>query len=105
MSFLGRSGVLLGLIVAMAFFVGCGETVIDASKTEDALKANLSRSLETKVSSVDCPSDEKVEAGRTFTCSVKLAGGKEETATLKILNENADVSVVKLSEQTGRTNE
>jgi hypothetical protein len=96
MSFFGRSGVL-GLIVAGVFFVGCGDTVIDATKTEDALQANLSRSLGTKVSSVDCPSDEKVEAGKTFTCNVMLAGGKEETATLKILNDEADVSVIKLS--------
>jgi hypothetical protein len=87
---------LFGVLLAFAI-PGCGETVIDASKTEDALQANLSRSLETKVSSVDCPSDEKVEAGKTFTCKVMLAGGKEETATLKILNEDADVSVVKLS--------
>jgi Domain of unknown function (DUF4333) len=87
---------LLGVLLAFAI-PGCGETVIDASKTEDALKANLSNSLDTKVSSVDCPSDEKVEAGNTFTCSVTLAGGKEETATLKILNDEADVSVIKLS--------
>jgi hypothetical protein len=97
MSFLKRSGVLLGLIAVVALAVGCGETVIDTSKTEDALKANLSKSLEKKVSSVDCPSDQKVEAGATFTCKVSFAGGEEETATLKILNKDADVSVVKLS--------
>jgi hypothetical protein len=97
MSFLKRSGIVLGLIAVVAFVVGCGETVIDTSKTEDALKANLSKSLEKKVSSVDCPSDQKVETGATFTCNVKFSDGKEETATLKILNEDADVSVTKLS--------
>jgi hypothetical protein len=98
MGFLRYFGAALALVAASILAVGCGETVIDASKTEDALQANLSRSLGAKVSSVNCPSDEKVEAGKTFTCSVNLSGGKEETATLKILNEDADVSVVKLSE-------
>ena len=87
---------LLGVLIAFSV-PGCGETVIDTSKTEDALRANLAKSLEKKVSSVDCPSDQKVEAGATFTCSVKFSDGKEETATLEILNEDADVSVTKLS--------
>ena len=97
MSFLRRLGVLLGAVSLLVFVAGCGETVIDSSKTEDALEANLSKSLNKKVSSVDCPSDQKVEKGATFTCSVKFSDGKEETATLKILNEDADVSVTKLS--------
>jgi hypothetical protein len=97
MSFLGRLGLIAGLIVVLGFAVGCGETVIDTTKTEEALQANLSKSLEEKVSAVECPSDQKVEAGATFTCKVKLPQGKEETATLKILNKDADVSVIKLS--------
>jgi Domain of unknown function (DUF4333) len=97
MSFFKSSAVLLGLLAAIVFAVGCGDTVIDATKTEEALQANLSKSLEEKVSSVDCPSDQKVEAGATFVCSVMLPKGKEETATLKILNTDADVSVIKLS--------
>lgn len=84
-------------LVVVVLVVGCGETVIDSAKTEEALQANLSKSLDKKVSSVDCPSDQKVEKGATFTCSVKFSDGKEETATLKILNEDADVSVTKLS--------
>jgi Domain of unknown function (DUF4333) len=97
MSFSGRFGAVCALIVVALFAVGCGDTVIDATKTEEALQASLSKSLEEKVSSVECPSDQKVEAGATFTCNVKLPKGKEETATLKILNTDADVSVIKLS--------
>ena len=97
MSFVGRLGVVLALLAAAVFAAGCGDTVIDATKTEEALQANLSRSLEEKVSAVECPSSQKVEAGATFTCKVKLPQGKEETATLKILNQDADVSVIKLS--------
>ncbi len=38
MSLLKFSGVLLGLIAAAALVVGCGETVIDATKTEEQLQ-------------------------------------------------------------------
>lgn len=97
MTFFGRLSAVAVLVAILVSLPGCGETVIDSTKTEDALKANLTKSLNTKVSSVDCPSDQKVEKGATFTCTVALVGGKTETATLKILNEDADVSVIKLS--------
>ncbi len=96
MSLFKFSGLVLGLIAAAVLVTGCGDTVIDATKTEEALEANLSKSLEEKVLAVDCPSDQKVEKGATFSCSVKLEKGEEQTATLKILNENADVSVINL---------
>jgi ABC-type phosphate/phosphonate transport system substrate-binding protein len=97
MRFFKRLGLLLGLVAVLAFAVGCGEAIIDSAKTEDALEANLTKSLHKKVSSVECPSDQKVEKGATFTCTVNLTGGKTETATLKILNDDADVSVTNLS--------
>jgi uncharacterized protein DUF4333 len=75
----------------------CGETVIDAAKTEDAIEHNLEKSSGLTITSVDCPSDVEVKKGATFECVVTEAGGKEETATLKILNEDADVSLVDLS--------
>jgi Domain of unknown function (DUF4333) len=86
----------VALVVAIAF-AGCGETVIDSTKTEEALEANLSRSLNEDVAAVSCPSDVEVEKGKTFSCSVKLKKGAEQTATLKILNEDADVSVINLN--------
>jgi Domain of unknown function (DUF4333) len=92
--------VLLALLGVLLVFAvpGCGETVLDTAKTEEALKANIGHAQGTKVTSVDCPSDEKVEPGNTFTCRVALAGGKEETATLEIVNKDADVHVIELSE-------
>ena len=87
----------VALAVLLASFAGCGDTIIDTAKTEEALQASLSKSLEEKVSSVDCPSEQKVEKGATFTCSVKLSDGEERTATLKIRNEQADVNVIHLS--------
>lgn len=84
-------------LLAIAFAaVGCGETVIDDVKAEGAIQGNLEKSLHAKIKSVDCPSDQKVEAGKTFTCTVIFSDGKQATATLKILNKDADISLVGL---------
>ncbi len=98
MSFPGRLGAVAALILIVAIAAGCGGTVIDSKKTEEELQASLTKSLNEKVSSVDCPSGQKVETGATFTCSVKFSNGKTDTATLKIRNQDADVSVIHLSE-------
>jgi Domain of unknown function (DUF4333) len=91
-----RTGAVVALPLLMFLAVGCGETVIDDAKTEAAIEQNLEDSVGQKVSSVDCPSGVEVEPDTTFDCTVSLAGGKEETATLKILNEDADVEVTDL---------
>jgi Domain of unknown function (DUF4333) len=96
MSLSCRSSALVALAVAAFVASGCGETVIDSAKTEAAIEENLQKSLKQKVSSVECPSDVEVKAGKTFDCTVDLAGGKQETATLKILNSDADVEVTNL---------
>jgi hypothetical protein len=85
------------VLAAIAFAaVGCGETVIDDQKAEGAIESNLEKTLHEKIKSVDCPSDQKVEAGETFTCTVIFSDNKQATATLKILNKDADVSLVGL---------
>jgi hypothetical protein len=92
-----RSTLVLALLGALALVVsGCGETVIDDVKAEGAIQASLEKSLHEKIKSVDCPSDQKVEAGKTFTCAVDFPKGEKATATLKILNKDADVSLVGL---------
>ena len=96
MSLLGRSGVLAALACAAFLAFGCGKTVIDDVKTEGAIEQNLETSAGQKVTSVECPSDVEVEAGATFECAVMLAGGKEETATLKVINADADVELTNL---------
>ena len=88
---------LLPAVLAAFAIVGCGETVIDSAKTEDAIEHNLEKSASMKIASVDCPSDVEVKKGTSFQCVVTQDGGKQETATLKILNEDADVSLVDLS--------
>lgn len=96
MSLLGRSSALVVLVSAAFLVAGCGETVIDSAKTEAAIEENLQKSLGKQVSSVDCPSDVEVKAGASFDCTVTLKGGKEETASLKIINDEADVEVTNL---------
>jgi hypothetical protein len=86
------------LVVALAASVfsiaGCGGTVIDTSKTEDTLQANVEDARHEKINSVDCPSDQEVDPGATFDCAVNFTDGKKATVTLKIRNENADVDLV-----------
>lgn len=96
MRLLVRTGAVVVLPLLMLFAVGCGGTVIDDAKTEAAIEQNLEDSVGQKVTSVDCPSGVEVEPDTTFDCTVSLADGKEETATLKILNEDADVEVTDL---------
>jgi hypothetical protein len=96
MSLLGRSGALAALFLAAFLAVGCGDTVIDSSKAEGAIQSNLENSLHHKVSSVSCPSEQKVDPNATFTCAVVFSNGKRATATLKILNKDADISLVNL---------
>jgi uncharacterized protein DUF4333 len=95
MSSLFRCAVLGALALAACLASGCGETVIDSAKTEAAIEQNLHRATGQKVGSVECPSGVEVKAGATFECSVEL-GGKQETATLKIVNSEADVEVTDL---------
>lgn len=83
-------------LLAASLLTGCGDTVIDDAKAEDAVQSSLEDSLHEKIKAVDCPSGETVEADRTFVCTVDFADGKQATATLKIRNEDADVSLVGL---------
>jgi hypothetical protein len=98
MRFYRYLGLMLGLTVVVAFAVGCGGgTVIDQEKVQDEVKASLEHSQQAKVSSVQCPSGIEVEAGATFTCKVSISGGKTETATLKIRDSDANLSLIDLS--------
>ncbi len=95
MSLLCRAGVLIVLALALAV-VGCGGVELDASKTQDQLKAYIENLEKTKVSSVDCPSGVEVKAGNTLECSVSLHDGQRGTVTVKILNSSADTAVTDL---------
>lgn len=92
-------GLLVPVLAAALVMGGCGETVIDYQKAQEALQASLERSLHRKVASASCPSGEKVEPGREFECAVRFSDGRRMVATLRIRNADADVSVVNLRPQ------
>jgi Domain of unknown function (DUF4333) len=73
--------------------IGCGETVIDDAKIEDTIQADIEKSRDETVESVECPRQE-VDPGVTFGCAVYYADGKQATYTLKIRNEDADLDAV-----------
>jgi hypothetical protein len=98
MSIAVRSGAAAVLAAAVLIAAGCGETVIDDVKAEGAIQDSLEKSLDEKVTSVSCPSDEEVEKGKTFDCTVDFSNGTEATATLKILDDDANVKIVDLKE-------
>jgi len=84
-------------LLALTALAGCGKTVIDDSKTEASIEQNIESSANKKVTAVDCPSDVEVEKGATFDCTLTLVSGKEEIATMKILNEDADIELSRLN--------
>jgi Domain of unknown function (DUF4333) len=87
---------LLSVLAVALLASGCGDTVIDQTKAEEATQASLEKSLREKISAVECPSGQKVEAGETFDCTVRFPGGEHATAQLRILNKDADVRIVGL---------
>lgn len=94
-----RSPKTLAALLAVAlgtFSAGCGDTVVDSVKLEDTIQASLEDSLHEKIKDVDCPSDQSVDPGATFKCDVILSDDRREVATLKIRNEDADISIVGL---------
>ena len=81
--------------MALVVLYGCG-TVVSQEKLEDTIQASLESSIHEKIKRVDCPSDQSVDPGATFTCEVIFSDDRREVATLKIRNEEADISMVDL---------
>ena len=73
MSFSVRCVAAAALLRRGVAVAGCGETVIDNAKAEGAIQYEPRKVAFTqKITSVDCPSEQKVEPGATFTCTVDL---------------------------------
>jgi hypothetical protein len=83
------------LLAALVALYGCG-TVVDRVKLEDTVQASLEDSIHEKIKAVDCPSDQSVDPGATFTCEVTFADNRREVATLTIRNKDADITMVGL---------
>lgn len=83
------------LLIALSAVYGCG-TVVDRVKLEDTVQASLEDSIHEKIKAVDCPSDQSVDPGATFTCEVTFADDRQEIAVLEIRNKDADISMIGL---------
>ena len=86
---------LLILVLGSVALSGCG-TVVSREKLEFAIESSLEDSIHEKIKKVECPSDESIDPGATFTCDVIFSDDRREVATLKIRNEEADISMVSL---------
>lgn len=85
----------LTLVFGLVALYGCG-TVVDREKLQDTIQVSLERSIHEKIQAVECPSDQSVDPGATFTCDVIFPDGRREEAILKIRNKDADISMVGL---------
>jgi hypothetical protein len=86
---------LLAVVFGALAMAGCG-TVVDREKLQDTIQASLESSIHEKIRAVECPSDQSVDPGATFTCDVIFSDDRREVATLKIRNKDADISMVGL---------
>ena len=75
---------VLGLL-AMA---GCGDDTVDASKAEQGIEDSSLSTSTTQITSASCPDDVKKEKGKTFTCDVKLSGGKAQVTVTQESDRN-----------------
>jgi len=85
----------IALLVALLALAGCG-TVVDKVKLQDTVQASLEDSIHEKIKAVECPSDQPVEPGATFSCDVIFSDDRREEAILKIRNEEADITMIRL---------
>ena len=92
-----RLSVSLVLMLVLGFVAlpGCG-TVVSQEKLQDTVKASLEDSIHEKIKKVECPSDQSVDPGATFTCDVIFSDDRREVATLKTRNKEADISMIDL---------
>jgi hypothetical protein len=90
-----RIFVPFALLCVLFALYGCG-TVVDPVKLEDTIQASLEDSVHEKIQKVECPSDQSVDPGTTFTCDVIFSNDRREVATLEIRNQEADISMIDL---------
>jgi len=84
------------MLVFSTFALSACGTVVSQEKLQDTIQASLEDSIHEKIKKVECPSDQSVDPGMTFTCDVTFSDDRREVATLKIRNSDADISMVGL---------
>jgi hypothetical protein len=87
---------LLVLLLPAVTLAGCAADQVDAAKTEIAVRFDVAEKTGTPIRSVDCPGGVEVIVGARFTCTVTAKDGTEALAEIEILNDDADLKVLRL---------
>lgn len=88
---------LLVLLLPVVVLAGCAADQVDPAKTEIAVRFDVAEKTGTPIRSVSCPSGVEVIAGARFTCNVTARDGTVALAEIEILNEDADLKVLRLT--------
>jgi hypothetical protein len=68
-----RTAVLL--LPVLALVAGCGSAALDATETEQAIRASVAERFDVAVDAVRCPEDVEAQAGARLRCTVRAADG------------------------------
>lgn len=85
------------LLAGSAALAGCGPKLVDDAKTEIAVRYDVEEATGVDVKAVDCPEGVEARPGNRFACSVETRGGERALAELEVLNDRADLRMVRLS--------
>jgi hypothetical protein len=69
------------LLLAAAAGASCGESTVDAAKAEGIIRRAVAEQLQSRVASVACPADVRLQQGGRFTCVVTGRDGSKGAAT------------------------
>jgi uncharacterized lipoprotein YehR (DUF1307 family) len=87
---LNKATVVASLVALVAALAACGDKTIDQGKAED-LARKIADSGTVKTKSVECPSDVKVEEGKTFDCDLEYGDGAKGTITMHMTDDDGTV--------------
>lgn len=84
------------LAASLVLLAGCGDQVVDATKTEIAIRYDVEEATGTEVAKVECPRGIAVRPGNRFSCRVRAADGTRALAELEVRNDRADLHLIRL---------
>ena len=85
-----KATLVASLVALAAALAACGDKTIDSGKAED-LARKIADSGTEKTKSVECPSDVKVETGKTFDCDLEYEDGAKGTITMHMTDDEGTV--------------
>ena len=82
---------LVPLVVLAATLCGCAQT-IDSDKAEETIFTGTAERTGSKITSVDCPSDQMAKKGNTFACRVVAPDGTRGNVLAMVTAETGKVT-------------